>query len=231
VVEELFSGYRCKLSASPDSVSLFVSKKRCNGHSLGKELVNNFLHIRDLPVFKKLGYCELDCIAVSNQKADLESIFDIGPLGAERLNDSLGGIKIVLLDIMRFKGVDIKDEPWKARRIYLEDAHKKLGSTNVLLSESVSLCKRDFFETLSALGSKGIVFKNIESVYRGGLGRDFLEARSSLQTGFENASLREGFSFCPVVSGHGAGQGFDFDTYLAMQALDSPENVQKLLDS
>lgn len=229
IAEELFSGYRALITSGQGCNSIFLSKKCCNGYGLGKVLTNNFLHIRDLPIFKTEGHCELDCTIVSNQKPDLEQIFDMGPLGAEKLNEKHDLFKVVLLDILTFKGIDVRGEPWKVRRIYLEDIHKKLESPHVLLSEAVSSCKRSFFDVLSASGSKGVVLKNTEYPYQNGMSRCFLEARSSTCAGFKNVTLQDGFIFSPVVSSQANSKSFDFDTYLAMQALDKKENIDKLL--
>jgi len=228
VAEELFSGYRAKLTSSADGNSLFVARKSCNGASLGKVLTNNFLHIKSLPVHKTLGDCEFDCVVVSSQKSDMETIFDVGPLGADNLNYAHGMFRLVLVDILKFKGVVLKEEPWRIRRVYLEDAFRKIGSPYVLLSESVSEHKRDFFNVLSTQGSKGIIFKNTYSIYHGGIGRDFLEARSLVSAGFKNVTLRDGFKFSPMSRNTAEGK-FDFDVYLALQALDKKENIDKLL--
>ncbi|VVB50663.1 ATP dependent DNA ligase domain protein [uncultured archaeon] len=230
VAEELLSGYRAVLSSMADGNSLFVSKKCCNGTSLGKNLTNNFLHIKNIPIHKLLGDCVFDCVIVSDQKQSMEPLFDLGPLGAENLNFSHGMFKLVLVDIMKFKGVILKDEPWKIRRVYLEDSFRKINSPFVKLIESVSQYKRDFFNSLDEDGSKGIVFKNIESKYQEGLTRNFLEARSNARAGFKNVTLSKSFRFVPKALESEA-KSFDFDVYLALQALDRPENIKKLLES
>jgi hypothetical protein len=191
------------------------------------------MYIKELNLFKNFGLCELDCIVVSSPKSILDPIFDMGPLGAEKLNDTYGPFKLVLLDILKFKGAVVAGDPWKTRRVYLEDVYRKLNSPHVLLSESIRGCKRDFFDAVSAAGSKGVVFKYIDAPYTGGISRHFLEARSSVCSGFKNVTLSGGFKFSPVLSSQDTSDGkshdFDFDTYLAIQALETPENIKKLL--
>lgn len=229
MAEELFSGYRAVLSSGASGNSLFVSKKCCNGTSLGKNLTNNFLHVKTIPIFSRLGDCTFDCIVVASNKLAMEPLFDLGPLGAENLNFSQGMFKLVLLDVLKFKGVALNDEPWKVRRVYLEDAYRKIGSPFILLPEAVSQHKRDFFNNLEELGSKGIVFKDIEAPYRGGYGRSSLEARSRIRGGsFKNVTLDKSFRFVPKAL-ESATKSFDFDVYMALQVLDKKENLDKLL--
>lgn len=230
IVEEAFNGLRTLITSYPQNNSIFVSKKCCNGYSLGKALTNNLQHLKDLPLFEKLGYCELDCVLIHEHKDYLLSLFDIGSLGADNLNYEHGPFKVVLIDILKFKGVDIRNEPWKVRRVYLEDTYRKIDSPHVLLAEAVNSSKREFFEQISTLGSKGMVLKNTEALYRPGYSREFLEVRSNNRV-FKNATIQEGFKFAPVVGGQSVTSGFDFNTYLAMQALDRKENISKLLGS
>lgn len=230
IAEEAFNGLRTLITSYPKNNTLFVAKKCCNGYGLGKSLTNNLQHLKELSLYEKLGDCALDCVLIHDHKEYLLPLFDMGSLGADNLNYEHGPFKVVLIDILKFKGVDIRNEPWKVRRVYLEDAYRKINSPCVLLAEAVNMGKREFFEQISASGSKGVVLKHTEAVYKPGYTREFLEVRSNSRQS-KNVTIQEGFKFAPVMGGQKSTGSFDFDTYLAMQTLDQPHNIKKLLDS
>lgn len=217
VAEEWFSGYRTLLKAEQDYNSLFVSKKCCNGFSLGKVLTNNLQAFKTIPIFDLYGDCLIDCIVYNpnRTKEEIASLFEVGAIGAEKY----GPFSVILLDVLRIKGVDIRNKPWKERRVYLQDMYTVYKAKNLFIPESVTENKKEFFNTRQ---SKGVVLKNVNAAYEGGINKNFLRVRSGVQAGFKNQAFAT--SFAPVKKEN----EFDMDVFMAIQALDSPENIKKL---
>lgn len=220
VAEEWFTGYRTILKSEQDFNTLFVSKKCCNGFSLGKVMTNNLQAFKTIPIFDLYGDCLIDCIIFNPNKSkdEIANLFEVGAIGAEKF----GPFSIILLDILKVKGVDIRSKPWKERRVYLQDIYSVYKAKNLFIPESVSENKKDFYASLVSLGAKGVVLKNINAPYERGINKNFLRIRSGVQKGFKNKSFLT--SFTPPKRDN----EFDIDVFMAIQALDLPENIKKL---
>jgi len=221
IAEEWFTGYRAILKSEQDLNTLFVSKKCCNGFSLGKVLTNNLQAFKTIPIFDLYGDCLIDCIIYNPNKTkeEISNIFEVGAIGAEKY----GPFYIILLDVLRVKGVDIRNKPWKERRIYLQDIYSVFKAKNLFIPESVIENKKDFYASITSLGAKGVVLKNVNAPYEGGINKNFLRIRSNIQSGFKNKSFLTG-----TIPPKKDILEFDMDVFMAIQALDSPENIKKL---
>lgn len=220
VAEQWFTGYRTLLKSEQDYNSLFVSKKCCNGFSLGKVLTNNLQAFKTIPIFDLYGDCLIDCIVFNPNKTkeEIANLFEVGAIGAERF----GPFFIILLDVLKVKGVDIRDKPWKERRVYLQDIYTVYKAKNLFIPNAVGENKKDFYNNLLASKAKGIVFKNINAPYQSGINKNFLRVRSGVQSGFKNQEFLTSFT-APKKDNE-----FDMDVFMALQALDLPENIKKL---
>ena len=220
-VEQWFTGYRTLLKSQKDFNTLFVSKKCCNSISLGMFLTNNLQAFKTIPIFDLFGDCLIDCIVYNpnKPKEEIALIFDVGALGAEKY----GPFSIILLDILRFKGVDIRNKPWKERRIYLQDVYSVFKAENLFIPEAVTENKKEFYKSITSFGAKGVVLKNVNAPYESGINKNFLRIRSEVQNGFKNKSFLT--SFVPPKK---EDSEFDMDLLLTISALDSPENIRKL---
>ncbi len=220
IAEEWFTGYRTILKSESESNNLFVSKKCCNGFSLGKNLTNNLLPFKTIPVYDMFGGCLLDCLLLSNRgKEGIVDLFEVGSLGAEKL----GPFSLILLDVLKFRDADIRNEPWKNRRVYLEEIYSVFKAPNLFIPEVVKENKKNFFNSLINLGSKGVILKNVNAPYSGGMNKNFLRIKSGVLCGHKNNALLK--SFTPDKKDN---LQFDFDTYLAIHALSNLENINKL---
>lgn len=166
---------------------------------------------------------EIDAILIppgNENKTYLNTLFANGPMGAEKIQDKRGKPKIVLVDILSYKNIDLKAMGYGARRIYLEALFNDIkpvfeaSGADIRLSQSISEDKRKFFDWITQHNGKGIVLKNRHSHYVSGIGRDSLEVRNTRWQN-ENISLTNEW-----VEETKDKNIFDFDEYLAIQALD-----------
>ncbi len=223
IVEESLTGYRCIFSIEKSQNTLFTVKKQCGAFGLGKNLSFNFEVLKNMPLYAKLGHCTFDAVLVSANKKDLDSLFDIGGVGSEKLLDRVG-FKLILVDVLMYAGVDLSSDEWSIRRTYLKECLGKINSPYIGLSEAISTRKQEFYDALKAKGSKGVIFKNVNGLYRPGITRNFLEIVSTDKGGFKNATLDSTWEPWDKESA----EGFDFNHYLAVQGLNTPENLKKL---
>jgi ATP-dependent DNA ligase len=150
-------------------------------------------------------------------------LFDMGALGAEKFSKSF---KLILLDVLMFKGVDTRQNSWSTRRVYLEDIKCSLAIQNVLIPNSIVDFKKDFFKQLVLSSSRGVVLKDTNSTYIGGINKNFLEIKVNTRSN-KNVTLQDDW----VSVKREAAANFDFDTYLAVSALSDKDNLKKITET
>lgn len=214
--QEWFTGYRTLLQSNKDYNFLFVSKMCQNGYSLGKNLSNNLLYYKEIPIFKYFGECVLDCILVNSSKHKLADIFDVGMLGAEKL----GPFTLILIDILKIRGADISKESWGQRQTFLKEIYDGIKDYAVKIPSNCFEHKKIFYENACSAGSKGVILKNMHTPYYPGYNNNFLRVKSELPGPHKNNTL-----YGDVAQKEENTAGFDFDLYLSIRALESKENL------
>lgn len=96
-------------------------------------------------------------------------------------------LRYVLYDIPRYKGENIKNKPYKERRVYLEEVfvawQKEFPNAELLiLNDSITTEKRQFFEQCVESGLEGCVTKWIEGIYKEGPTRTHEQYKIKRQT-------------------------------------------------
>lgn len=219
ICEEMFSGHRCLFSLYSNTNLLSIFNWKMYGEKL-QDISNYFPFFKDV----KVGInAEIDVVLVppfKENKTYLNILFSNGPLGAEKIQINRGKPKLVLVDVLSYKNIDLREMAWGARRVYLEALFNDIKplfdgiGAEVVLSHTITDAKRSFFDWIGQNNGKGIVFKNKNAHYVGGLNRDFLEVCNS-KWNMENVSLKNVWSGPAKETSE-----FNFDEYLAIKVLE-----------
>jgi ATP-dependent DNA ligase len=221
VIEECFSGVRV----------LFTIDRLQN--TLQSDLgytQNVFPTIRDAKLYGPLKETIFTGVLVPPEGSDkglISLLLRMGALGAERLQNDKGIVRLVLTDILVSGGIDLTEMPFSNRRVYLEDAYieiMKMGLGNeILLPDVVRNDKRKFFNYISGLGAKGVILKGLNDSY----GAEIYKVGSP--QAFKNkGNITLEKKWQALEKKNQTCESFNFDNYLAYQALAKPAN-EKLL--
>lgn len=130
------------------------------------ERTDNVPHLRDLE--HKLTGTDLDGEIITGENCksnDVTRIMGSHPQRAVEAQEKVGFVKYKVFDILRHRGVDLRDKTYRERYAILESVIEDLGSEYLLTPRRVEKHKKQFFENIIAGGGEGIILKDLNSKY------------------------------------------------------------------
>ncbi|MCF7865900.1 ATP-dependent DNA ligase [Candidatus Woesearchaeota archaeon] len=170
VLEFKYDGFRMQIHKFEDKVTIFTRRL--------EEVTNQFPEVEDFVLNNvSADSCILDCEAAgfdskTGKYTPFQSIsqrikrkYDIEKMAKDF------PVELNIFDIIYFNGEDLLSTPFKERRAIIErivkEEEKKIVLSKKIISSSEEEAQEFFDESIS-LGNEGLMFKNLEGVYKPG---------------------------------------------------------------
>ena len=172
ILEPKLDGVRGIIHCHPKDGIIVLSRNK-NKAGEYSQFQNNIPHIRDhqtLKALSKEGYTILDCEVLAPVDDDTlgntMSIIGALPAKAIEVQQKIGLAYLTLFDVVRFKGTDVSEEPWRKRRKLLETipTDEFLKHIPYYTRSSVD-SRRKLAKELIQKGYEGVVLKDPYATY------------------------------------------------------------------
>jgi len=156
-------------------------------------------HITGL-TYKGLKNTVLDVEAFSVDLGTTTAILNSSFRKAKAKQEEVGFLTLNVIDIVYYKGKDVRSWPLWRRKELQEEVIKKMNNTNVVAIPywSRSLVKR--FQSIAADGGEGLVIKNLNSAY-----------------GMDWAKMKKSYDISVIISGYREGKNSNYGTVGALE--------------
>lgn len=169
VAEEKLDGARYVLHLLDKGNRLFSRRKSVtDGKRIEKS--DNVPHLRDMKHSLVGTVLDGEITAGFNSKSnDVTRIMGSNSLRAAEVQEAQGVVVYKVFDILRHKGRDLRNLPYRERYKILQQVVAELGKDFIVLPRRAVLNKKDFFESIMAEGGEGVILKDLDAPYEEGV--------------------------------------------------------------